>query len=589
MNIHNKLVFLIVYSVPLSMLVSYLLWRVYKYLLCKIPEEQWTPPDPRQNVVKHDWLLASALYTVLTLAYFLPSLSILTSALIGPPQDNMQNLWNFWWGYDVIVGRMGNFLYTNYICYPEGVSLLYHSYSWYNLFLSFVLRQIDGPVLAYNLLVLHTFVLSGLGAFLLIRYLVGNSYLALLGGYIYAFNPFHFAQSISHLNIASIQFIPFFVLYFIKVIKEGGRKDLFLTSLFFLLNTLCDWNYMIFAGYFMGFAYVYLAIRRKRYVLPDVIGKIVAIVGFTLVVLSYWLVRMVLIGLTNPKASAGGHNYYVADLLAFIIPYPYHLLSGLSVIKSVNETFSGNIWEGSAYMGIGNLLIIILFFKSMIRESARYFLALITFIVLAMGSTVHILGYSSPIMLPYKVIAYIPFLSNIRCPSRHIEYGYLFLAIIVPLTLKYLYRSNTLGKHRNYVIVGLIVLIVVDFYPIEIPVTRVYLPRCYEIIARESNQGAILDIPGGWVETDTYMMYQTIHERPIVQGTVSRKLKETLSDYLEHNELSRQKEQLVQHNVKYIVVHKSFMDSDESIDTTAYGQVYERIYSDQDQIVYRVF
>jgi hypothetical protein len=589
MDFGDRIIKFLVFAGPISALFYYFLYRIGKYLIKVLPAQAWTPPDYDGDANTPSWLTAGALYILLTLVYFLPNLSNISSALIGPPQDNMQNLWNFWWGYNVIVGRLGEFAYSNYIFYPEGTSLLYHSYSWYNLFFSFLLRQINGPVLAYNLLVLHTFVLSGIGAFLLTRYLIGNAYAALLAGFIFAFNPSHFAQSVSHLNIASIQFIPFFVLYYIRSLRDGRRKDLLWATAFFLLNSICSWNYMIFAVYFMGFGYVYLAIRRKQIILFDVLARTVFVVGISIIIMLPWLARMVQVTFTHSGTSAVGHGFYVADLLAFILPHDYHLVGDLAIVKSITGQFTGNIWEKTAYLGLGVLAVIAIAIKGIIRESARYFMALITFVVLSMGVVVHMAGYSSPIFLPYKALFFIPLLSNIRCPSRHIVYGYIFLAIIVAQAIIYLSRTRKFGKHTNYILAGLVLFIALDYYSSERAMTPVYLPRCYNVLMQDGGQGAILDLPGGWVEANSYMMYQTMHQRPIVQGTVSRKFNDTLIDYLVSADLTRQREQLARHGIQYIVVHKSFLGLKNRMDTLAYNQVYDQIYNDKDNIVYCVF
>ncbi len=426
--------------------------------------------------------------------------------------------------------------------------------------MSFLLIHIHGPVLAYNLLILHTYILSGLGAFLLARYLLGNIPLALVAGFIFAFSPAYFAHHTGgHINIASIQFIPFFVLYFIKAIKEGGLKNILICALFLFLNAICSWNHMIFAFYFMALSYIYLAIRRRRLLLIDVAAKSALLSFLALISISPWLVRMIILGLKYPGASAVGHNYYVSDLLGFITPGHYHTLGNISLIKAVNDSFTGKVWETAVYFGLVALAIIIFAFKKIKKEAAPYLLALITLIIISMGSTFHIIGYSTPILLPYKILYLVPFLSNIRCPSRHIFYGYLFLGIILAMGINYLYSFGKLGKYKNYILTALIVLILVDYYSVEKEMTPVYLPSCYNVILRDSESFAILDLPGGYLESNTYMMYQAIHEHPIVQGVVSRKLHETLIDRLNYTDLYIQKQQLASDSVKYIVIHKAFL------------------------------
>ena len=67
------------------------------------------------------------------------------------------------------------------------------------------------PILCYNLLFLSTFVLSGLGGFLLVRELSGSARAGFVGGLLFAFALYRWTH-LSHLQVLSAQWMPF-VLY----------------------------------------------------------------------------------------------------------------------------------------------------------------------------------------------------------------------------------------------------------------------------------------------------------------------------------------------------------------------------------------
>ena len=67
------------------------------------------------------------------------------------------------------------------------------------------------PILCYNLLILSTFVLCGLGAFLLVRELTGDALAGFVGGLLFAFAPYRMTQT-SQLAALSTEWLPF-VLY----------------------------------------------------------------------------------------------------------------------------------------------------------------------------------------------------------------------------------------------------------------------------------------------------------------------------------------------------------------------------------------
>jgi len=547
-----------------------------------------------EKYLKHDLLIAGALYLLCTIVWFYPCLQTISSRLIGPPEDNMQHLWNMWWFHKVFVEHSGSLTFSNYIFYPQGSSLLYNSFSFYNLFLSVLLGHFLASVLVYNLLILHTFLLSGIGAFLLIRYLTKDPYVSLIGGFIFAFNPSHFAHSLHHMELSSIQFIPLFVLYFIKTLKSTSKKNLSLACLFFFLNSICTWNYMIFALFFIGLSYIYLAVRRKRVFLKDIVIKSGIIIGLTFIILSPWLLHMVFLAMKfRGQTIAEGTDYFVADALAFIVPDPYHWLAQLKTVTALNNMFTGdNDWEKTAYLGLVNILIVLATFKEIIKKTAKYFLGLLAGLIISMGASIHILGARFFIKMPYAVITHIPLIANARCPSRFVVYVYLFLAIIVSFAFKHLFNRYAMSGKKKYLLVFIISLLFLDYFSICHTTTKASLPPCYKAINNENKVFGILDLSPE-PERATYMMYQTYHGFPIVQGYLSRKIGKSLIDYLELKDLRKQKAQLTQNSVKYIVIHKAKENVDilekNKLDIQKYEVIYKNIYDDEKNLVLQVY
>jgi hypothetical protein len=142
------------------------------------------------------------------------------------------------------------------------------------------------------------------------------------------------------------------------------------------------------------------------------------------------------------------------------------------------------------------------------------------------------------------------------------------------------------------VIVGLLAsLIFVDFYPNNIESTQVECPVAYNKIRDDHSETfGVVDLPmSSAVDGNRYMMYQICHEKPIVSASTSRKLKPSLSDYLELQPSSIQKEQLARSLVKYIVVHKEFISGKGELDVEEYREYYHAIYNDQQNIVFQVY
>lgn len=577
----------IFFGVPLTLLFWFLFAKLTKKLLSQSGSKDCSVQSSGDQF-KYDWLVAGLVYTALTLIYFAPALSTFTTSMIGPPGDNMAGYWSFWWGFDKVLMGSGSLTSSNYLYYPEGSSLYYFAWSFYNLFLSFFLRLFFGAVTVYNLVILHGYPIAGIGAFLLVRYFTNSSFIALIGGFIFAFSPNHFARSLHHLHINSIQFIPFFVLSFIRAVKGSRVRDLLPAIVFFLLNALCEWTYMILAGYFMLFSYMYLAIQRHRLFLKDVAAKIGIITGSTLLLLSPWLWSMTKIGLRSPEVDVGGRNTYVTDLLGLFVPGHCHWLGGVNAIAQVNGAFTGNYAETSTYLGLGCLILVVIAFRRIVLRISKFLLGGASFLIMALGPQIHVLGKSLPVGLPYTVIAFVPFLSNVRCPSRFMVYVYLFWSVIVALAIKSILESSKSHRWRIILSVAIPLLLFVDFLSFCNLKTEVSVPPCYQAIKQGAEPFGILDLPVEYEQVCRYMMYQTFHGFPIVEGAATRKIGKSLIDRLEFKDLPRQRQQLIDGRVKYVVIHKQ-LPSSEPLDSEPYRRTYTPIFEDDENLVLEVY
>ncbi len=578
----------IVIGIPATIIVSFLFFKLFRLLIRQIGQEERSDIPKAYPKAAQSWWVAALVYCLITIAYFYPCLATIDTSLIGRAEDNMQTYWGLSWGYDRVLHGTGSFNYVTDLFYPEGCSYYYHSWSFYNQVVSAFLRQFCNQVACYNLLILLTFPLAGIGAFLLIRYLIGKPYLALLGGFLFAFNPSHFAHAQHHLNIASIQFVPFFVLFFIRAVREGARTNLVLAALFFLLNTLCDWNYMIMAFWFMIFSYTYLAIRRRRFWLPDMALKGGAILGTTMVILSPWFFPMIVLGLSDPSTATFGHNSFVGDLAGLVVPPVTHLTGGLDLVKSINATYTGNLWEATVYLGIVAIVIFIVACRQILRQAAKYIVGALAFLLMTLGAQPHFLGEVLPVPLPDRIVMVLPFLGNARSPSRFIVYAYLFWSIVVVLSLDWILRASKTRRKSIMLAVSIVALLLLDYSFIRDTTTAVSVPACYEMMERGGELYGVLDLPSGYAEVDRYMMYQSMHRLPIVQGWASRKIGKSLIDRLEFKDLNKQREQLIDAKVKYVVIHKQFLPR-ASVDPSIYSVQYEKIFEDDEGMVFKVY
>jgi hypothetical protein len=546
-------------------------------------------------------LWAVFFYGAAALFFFWPALRFFSTSLIGPAEDNMFFYWALWHGSESFANPTFSFMHTQLIYYPEGISLLFCNYYYYGLPITFFLRFLFTLPLIHNLLIFHTFVVAGFGAFYLIRYLTADFKASLLGGFVFAFNPSHFAHSLHHLTIASIQFIPFFVLFFIKTAREKTKINIFFAALFMTLNALCDWNYLVYDLIFILIGSLYLLWRRRANAW-EALKRIIWIPALAFLFLAPLIIPMIsaTIGRTFFKILPG-HDIYVADFFGFFVPHPYHLFSANGLIQKINGAFTGNDWEKTVYLGIVNLLLIGFAARRIWERAGKYFLGLAAFMILAMGVFPHFLGRSLPLPLPYRLIQALPFFSQARNPSRIIVYAYLFLAILTAFSLRYFLNGIKSKVRSRMALAAIFLLVFLDFYAISTAVTPVVLPPCYAVIQKDTAADfGILELPR---DSARYMMYQTMHGIPCVQGYMGRRFEKTLIDILDTDlkRLDKQKKMLLANRVKYIVFFKKRMEWDAAKPAdvkylqererlaAVYAATYEIIFSDDESVVFKVY
>jgi hypothetical protein len=129
--------------------------------------------------------------------------------------DSVLNCWILQWGADHILRFLaGDFralsgYFNGNIFYPEPLAIAYSEHMTTQVLQILPVYAVTkNVVLCYNLLFLSTFVLSGLGTYLLVRELTGSPRAALVAGLLYAFAPYRIGQ-FSHVQVMSSQWMPF--------------------------------------------------------------------------------------------------------------------------------------------------------------------------------------------------------------------------------------------------------------------------------------------------------------------------------------------------------------------------------------------
>jgi hypothetical protein len=138
--------------------------------------------------------------------------------------DAWQHIWNLWWVKDALLHGQ-NLYHTDLLYYPDGVNLYFHTLVLTAGLIGVPLQLLGLNLLAtYNLILLSSFVLAGYGMFLLCHYLTGYKWASFVGGIVFAFAPYHFAHVYGHMNLISIQWMPFYVVLLLTALDSQSSK-----------------------------------------------------------------------------------------------------------------------------------------------------------------------------------------------------------------------------------------------------------------------------------------------------------------------------------------------------------------------------
>jgi hypothetical protein len=503
-------------------------------------------------------------FAALAAAFFWPWLAHLSSALIGPPEDNMQDFWNSW--HAATAHGWSDFFFTHQIRFPEGANLTYHSFAWPQVFAVALLSRIFGTefatlVMLHNLTLLATFPLAAAAMFYLARHLLGGvpdnelarDAGAAVAGFIFAFNPWHVAQVMHHAHVSGIEFLPLFVLCYLLALTRKSYGWLAVAAAMEALNALSCWYFFFYVLYFMCFHLLVLRVRDGRWPRGWMLAAPALCSGGAALIVSPWLVPMAAAGLTSSVYYVG-NNMFVADLAALLAFPPTHLLARYGA--GLYVALTGNPWEGTVYLGLVNLAVLAWAITRRGNGGKRllaYALGgMIFFAVIAGGETLHVAGHVTLLPLPGIILSKLPFVANVRTPARAMVFVYLFLGIGLAQATVMAWRHRV----AQTAIALIMALMLLDFTPVELAATPAACPTALEVIARDPGNFGVLDLPRGYVDGNAAMMLSACHGKPIVQGETARRLGLTLVDRLQTRDLAVQKRQLTAAHVKYIVLHR---------------------------------
>jgi hypothetical protein len=488
-------------------------------------------------------------------------------------EDRDQNLWNLWWVRDALF-RGHNPFVTDMLYWPTPVSLYFHTLNIFNGLLAVPLLSVFSLTTTYNIIVLFSFVVAGYVAFLVVHYVCGNRWAALVGSVVFAYSAYHIATMRSLLQLISLEWIPFFVLFLLKAVYEldWNTRRAFVNwllrralpaAIFLLLISLVDWYYTMYALMFAGFLAIYLLTAAVRQGLTTRITHYALRIALPLAIYGL-LVSPILIPMyrelrtttyMQPTSTAAMENS--ADLLTFFQPTRDQRLWG-GLFKNRREwPYGSNRYEVYATYTALFLAGVGLFATraarpvvvddamavmpeatnpedqepNLLRTPTKWFWAgtALVFFLLALGPVLQVNGEQiRGVPMPYAIVSYIPVLNISRSPDRFDMPFTLCLAVLAGYGVNVLLgiwgKRLSLASRGAFLSLGTIAVIALELAPMPYPQRVADIADGYKWLGAQQGDFSVLDLP----PQDDYwhgafrMYNQTAHGKPIYGGYISR-------------------------------------------------------------------
>ena len=517
-------------------------------------------------------LLIFLFFTLLAVGFTYPLVFRMNTSVYGYPGDNFSTIWHRWW-VPYANNHGLNPRYTPFLNAPFGrdLGVVLDTTVLYVAPFAF-LTSIFNEVFAYNLIIFASFPLAAFTMYLLVKHLTKNRWAAILSGLIFSFSPYHFWKAYNHADLASIQWLPLYVLSLIKLFEERNYRWAFLTAVSFALVALTSFYY----GYFMilftiGFMVFYFIHGRGKNRTICLNFKMLKVLGLTGVLAAVFILPFTYKIFSVSLSSSGEalaekevqrFETTTDELLAlssrpwdFVIPSEHHPIFGkyASAFCGWLAERSGGFesqcthysWERNIYLGFVGILLSLFALKNF-RKNKKWILIFAALAVLMVWA-------SFPAFMNIKGHRfYFPsyFLHKFTPMFRtYVRLGVVVLlcvAVLAGFGFKFLLEKIKNKKVSVFCFLFSVFLILLDFT--NIPPFRYTdlseTPPVYQWLKEQPEDFIIAEYPKAYSEAEA-MFFQIIHQKRMATVT------EELSDIYQAETV----EKLRALGVKYVVVH----------------------------------
>ena len=454
---------------------------------------------------------AAGVFTLLTIVFTWPQAIHWLS--VPDFMDTYFSMWRIAWIAHQLPADPRHLFDTN-IFYPLPHTLAYSDAVLLQGLAGAPLIWIGLPtVIVYNLLIFAGFVLSGVGAFLLVRDLTGSSAAGVLGGIVFTFAPFRFDHYV-HLELLWAQWIPLALWMLHRTLQSGRLRDGLWTGVCIGLQGLSCVYYTVFLVTILAVAGPILlttaaAPIRRRAVIALLTGAVVAAVMLVPYIVAYQAAR----------ADIGERGRTVA-MLGFSAGPKHYLATTPNNILYGAATASISVHEKRLFMGfLVMALVVVGVWPPLNRTRVAYALALAIAIDVSFAQRGLLLGWLWDHVVIYR---------GLRVPPRFGQIALLAAAVLagfgVVRVMDWVRRRRPALRGPVLTMIGAVVMLEYLMYPLALVPVSTKASSSSEWL-RAQPAAPIVNLPMPRDRDSTldrveflYEFESTFHWRPMLNG-----------------------------------------------------------------------
>jgi hypothetical protein len=461
-------------------------------------------------------LLVLAL-TIVSIVITWPLITQLGSSFPGDYGDPVFVTWVMAWVNDHLSRASFTGFWNASIFFPERGTLAFSEHFIAQSVMVWPVHVLGGnAILSYNVAFLLTFVLTGLGTYLLARALTGSFAAACAAAFVAAFNEYRLVYELAHLHTLSLHWLPFGLYFLHRYFATDRRRHLAAAVVCLVLLNLSSVYYMAYCAPFVAVFAVAEAIRMGRW-------------RTLRVWLELWAAAAIVLVATLP----------------FLLPY-IDVQQRFGVRRSLDEVilFSARLEHYRAALpGMAAAIIAaaVGLAGGLIERTSR-FAALTTTLLLVLAiwlSLGPVVKYSAePLGWPslYALFhSYVPGYGALRVPARFASLFFLFLALLAAFGVAVIGRRSVMTGKAAACAVIVVFLITDTPHPMQMnaPLAsaglntpppayltpRNEVPAIYRAVDGLRPGAILVELPFGdpWYDV-RYMYFSIAHRRRLLNG-----------------------------------------------------------------------